>query len=146
MANRTNGTGGAGAASREPPNVVHQNAIMAETIKKQQLNQKTYTNLADKPNRTVPAQFSQDENTDEFLKESLTKGKRVPKQKYNMPLTSSQEYGWDIADDDLQKPPEVLYRPKQSCELTRFMGEYWRQKEQEKLSGQQQVQQTAGKK
>ena len=129
---------------KPPPNVVHQNAIMVETIKKEQRNQKLFTNytinphgkplsLADKPNRTVPSEFSQQTNTS--LVETLERSKVPPKKKYTMPMTTSQEYGWDMEDEDLQKPPRVLHRPKESSEITRFMSEFWKQKEQERLGG-----------
>ncbi|EGD75421.1 hypothetical protein PTSG_06497 [Salpingoeca rosetta] len=141
------------ASSKPPPNVVHQNAIMVETIKKEHRNQKLFTNytvnphgkplcLADKPNRTVPAEFS--EQTQSSLLTTLQKGKQTPKQKYSMPMTSSQEYGWDIEDDDMKKPPTVLHRPKETTELTRFMSEFWKQKEQANL-GSQQTQEAAKK-
>eukprot|EP00056_Hartaetosiga_gracilis_P003429 m.63625 g.63625 ORF g.63625 m.63625 type:complete len:147 (-) comp11450_c0_seq1:1644-2084(-) len=128
------------ASSRPPPNIVHQNAIHAETVKKEMRNQQIRTTFtfnpqkkqevfADKPNNITPSVFKKN-STDKEVE--LLKATRKPKEKYPLPLTSSQEYGWDIEDEDLKQRSDVMHKPKESCEITRFMSEYWKHQSQQR--------------
>jgi hypothetical protein len=52
--------------------------------------------VADKPN--VQRRVQDEAALNEFV-DTLRNARRVPKDKYTYPMTSSQEYGWDIEDE-----------------------------------------------
>ncbi|XP_070688085.1 cilia- and flagella-associated protein 144 [Pempheris klunzingeri] len=89
-------------AAKEKLDVVHQNAIHVETIRKEQRHQKLHTEfsinphrklhvLPDKPMSRKPTEVIAD-NTD-FI-EAFHKARQEPTKKYTMPQTESQEIGW----------------------------------------------------
>ncbi|XP_059197049.1 protein FAM183A [Centropristis striata] len=89
-------------AGNEKFDVVHQNAIHVETIRKEQRYQKLHTEfsinphrkphvLPDKPMSRKPSEVIV-ENSD-FM-EAFHKARREPTKKYAMPQTESQELGW----------------------------------------------------
>lgn len=49
--------------------------------------------MADKPN--VKRQVADEDSLNNFV-DTLRKSERTPKEKYAFPMTSAQEYGWDI--------------------------------------------------
>ncbi|GAA6221328.1 protein FAM183A [Lates japonicus] len=89
-------------AGNEKHDVVHQNAIHVETIRKEQRHQKLHTEfsinphrklhvLPDKPMSRKPSEVIA-ENSD-FIG-AFHKARQEPTKKYTMPLTESQEIGW----------------------------------------------------
>ncbi|XP_026202258.1 protein FAM183A isoform X1 [Anabas testudineus] len=89
-------------AGNEKRDLVHQNAIHVETIRKEQRHQKLHTEfsinphkklhiLPDKPMSRKPMEVIA-ENLD-FI-EAFHKARQEPTKKYTVPLTESQEIGW----------------------------------------------------
>ncbi|XP_045906450.1 protein FAM183A [Micropterus dolomieu] len=89
-------------AANEKRDLVHQNAIHVETIRKEQRHQKLHTEfsinpyrklhvLPDKPMSRKPTEVIAD-NTD-FI-EAFHKARQEPTKKYKMPQTENQEIGW----------------------------------------------------
>ncbi|AWP10651.1 putative protein FAM183A isoform 2 [Scophthalmus maximus] len=89
-------------AEKKEVDVVHQNAIHVETIRKEQRHQKLHTEfsinprrklhvLTDKPMSKKPAENIVE--NPEFL-EAFHKAHQEPTKKYPMPVTESQEIGW----------------------------------------------------
>ncbi|TNN41568.1 Protein FAM183B [Liparis tanakae] len=89
-------------AGKEKPDVVHQNAIHVETIRKELRHQKLHTTfsinphrklhiLTDKPMSRKPTEVIT-ENT--AFTEAFQKAHLEPKKKHAMPQTESQEIGW----------------------------------------------------
>uniref|UniRef100_A0A1I8GTU3 Protein FAM183A n=1 Tax=Macrostomum lignano TaxID=282301 RepID=A0A1I8GTU3_9PLAT len=122
---------------KEPKNAVHQNAIMVETIKKENFHQKLYTNygvnpfrrlhtLAPKPN-APPEDLSGITEEDSHFVGVIERAHLEPTKKYTVPQTESQEIGW-ITKPLLEtnKADSRLYFPKNSCEITKYMDAYWR--------------------
>eukprot|EP00730_Choanoeca_flexa_P000838 TRINITY_DN10357_c0_g1_i4.p1 TRINITY_DN10357_c0_g1~~TRINITY_DN10357_c0_g1_i4.p1 ORF type:complete len:145 (+),score=16.72 TRINITY_DN10357_c0_g1_i4:127-561(+) len=132
-------------SAREPVNLVHQEAIHAETVKKETRNQRMFTEYTVNPHRKAAllagkpnvASTGTTTTPSKAMLSTIKQGTRVPKAKYSFPQTTSQEYGWDIESDDLKPDSELLHRPRGTTEITRFMASYWKQKEQEKLGGSQ---------
>ncbi|XP_028403772.1 protein FAM183A-like [Dendronephthya gigantea] len=129
------------ASKKEKPavNFVHQNAILCETIKKEQQNQKLYTNysvnpftkmytLTGKPNSLHDSADGEEDDT--FL-EVITKAHRTPVEKFEFPLTSNQDYGWNTQPlIDGQRTDPRLHHRRQNSEVTKYMDVAWRVKEQ----------------
>ncbi|KAM9357609.1 cilia- and flagella-associated protein 144 [Symphorus nematophorus] len=89
-------------AGNQKPDLVHQNAIHVETIRKEQRHQKLHTEfninpyrklhiLSDKPMSRKPTEVIA-ENSD-FIK-AFHKARQEPTKKYSKPQTESQEIGW----------------------------------------------------
>ncbi|XP_026179580.1 cilia- and flagella-associated protein 144 [Mastacembelus armatus] len=89
-------------AGNEKRDLVHQNAIHVETIRKEERHQKLHTEfninphrklhvLPDKPMCRKPTEVVA-ENSD-FIK-TFHDARQEPTKKYTMPLTESQEIGW----------------------------------------------------
>ncbi|XP_047122757.1 cilia- and flagella-associated protein 144 [Hydra vulgaris] len=117
-------------------NYVHQNAILCETIKKEQKNEKLYTNfsvskvyaLTGKPNCTHDLE---NEEVDSRFLNIIKQTNQTPPQKLDYPQTEAQEIGW--CTKPLIEPlltDYSLHHPKKHTEITKFMDAYWRQKEQ----------------
>ncbi|KAK3752226.1 hypothetical protein QZH41_012242 [Actinostola sp. cb2023] len=128
-------------ASRKEPeiNFVHQNAILCETIQKEQRNQQLYTNysvnpfkkmytLTGKPNSLHDSADGEEDVN--FLK-VIRRAHQTPVQKYEFAQTSSQEYGWKT-DPLIDKTwyDELLHNPRKNSEITKYMDAAWRVKEQ----------------
>ncbi|XP_063687601.1 cilia- and flagella-associated protein 144-like [Bolinopsis microptera] len=127
-------------ASKEPAplNFVHQNAILCETIKKEQKHQKLHKDyrvnpfkkinvLASKPNSNVEDDTQEDEQFINIFK----KAREVPTEKYDYPQTESQSYGWfttPLIDSD--RSDIRLHHPRTMSEVTKYMDAAWRLKEQ----------------
>merc|ERR1719468_1456570 len=68
-------------------------------------NPKNLIAITEKPTRMGAAAAQNDKNTKtteedlKLLKEKLDSLKRVPKSKFNLPMTSNQEVGWDMDTD-----------------------------------------------
>ena len=90
---------------REPPNQVHQQMILNETVKKEIENQKLYTNftvnpfkpiytVTGKPNSLADAEYYEMQCDDEMVNRIFSAAQRPPTEKYKYPQTSAQEVGW----------------------------------------------------
>ncbi|XP_008277641.1 cilia- and flagella-associated protein 144 [Stegastes partitus] len=89
-------------AGKEKLDLVRQNAIHTETVRKEQRVQKLHTEfsinpyrklhiLPDKPMSRKPTEVFEEDL--DFLK-AYHKAQEVPSKKYSRPLTESQEIGW----------------------------------------------------
>ncbi|EFJ36665.1 hypothetical protein SELMODRAFT_403254 [Selaginella moellendorffii] len=124
---------------RFPTNIdeVAQNAVWREFCKKLDsnevnvgeftINPLTTVPITEKPTRVVPSvRVSKDEFKDaKQLLEDLYPIKNldlVPPEKYEVPLTYAQEYGW--ANMPLVKPKTAFEFPRQTCEITQFAAAY----------------------
>jgi len=123
-------------------NYVHQNAILCETIKKEQRNHKLYTNysinpfkkmytLTGKPNSLHDSADGEEDGT--FL-EVIKKSNETPVKKFQFPQTSAQEIGWNTEPliDRLWK--DRLEHPIVNAEITKFMDKKWMVKEQTEIN------------
>ncbi|KXJ19231.1 protein FAM183B [Exaiptasia diaphana] len=126
-------------AERPEINFVHQNAILCETIQKEQRNQQLYTNysvnpfkkmytLTGKPNSEHDS--ADGEEDDNFLR-VIKRAHKTPVQKFEFPQTSAQEYGWNT-DPLIDKTwyDQRLHHPRTHSEITKYMDAAWRVKEQ----------------
>ncbi|XP_075944474.1 cilia- and flagella-associated protein 144 [Anarhichas minor] len=89
-------------AGKQKPNVVHQNAIHVETVRKEQRHQKLHTEFGINPHRKlhVPADNPMSRKPTEAIAENSAfieafhKAQLEPNKKYSMPQTASHEIGW----------------------------------------------------
>ncbi|XP_007909614.1 protein FAM183A [Callorhinchus milii] len=124
---------------KEPVDMVHQNAIRVEAIKKELRTQKLYTSfninphtkfhsLAGKPNsRFSDLDGKEDKQFIKLIGQKLLE----PRKKYTYPQTESQEIGWmstPLISSD--RSDRRLNFHRHCDEITKFMDLYWRQKEQ----------------
>merc|ERR1712188_69988 len=118
-------------------NIVHQNAIWRETIKKENNQKLLHTefsvnphrlrkmhSITEKPNK-VQEQQKQNQDLDkidpEFLK-VIDNAAMEPFKKFSMPMTEAQEYGWfheDLIERDSMD--NRLRKPRQNSEITKYM-------------------------
>uniref|UniRef100_A0A8C7KF81 Cilia and flagella associated protein 144 n=1 Tax=Oncorhynchus kisutch TaxID=8019 RepID=A0A8C7KF81_ONCKI len=112
---------------KDPADIVNQNAIHIETIKKENRSQKVYTLF------NVWTNVNEEEFHDEpplFLM-AIHRACLEPTKKYTHPQTESQEIGW------ISRPLMVSDRSdrrlnwsRQNSEITKYMDAAWRLKEQ----------------
>ncbi|KAK7144835.1 hypothetical protein R3I94_011047 [Phoxinus phoxinus] len=129
---------------KEPVDIVHQNAIHVETIKKELRTQKLYTEfninpfkklhvLTDKPMSNIT--YRKEEEDPAFL-QAIHGARLEPAKKYSHPQTEAQEIGWIstplIVSD---RSDRRLNFPRQNSEITKYMDAAWRLKEQTKNLG-----------
>ncbi|KAM4628549.1 cilia- and flagella-associated protein 144 [Polymixia lowei] len=130
----------AGAKIEKPPlDIVHQNAIQVETIRKEQRSQKLYTQFSINPNKKLHVMTDKpmSNNTQEVVEEdpafikAIHAARLEPTKKYTHPQTESQEIGWIstplIVSD---RSDRRLNFPRQNSEITKYMDAAWRLKEQ----------------
>ncbi|KAM9848862.1 cilia- and flagella-associated protein 144 [Aulostomus maculatus] len=89
-------------AAKEKIDLVHQNAIHVEMIRKEQRHQRLHTEFSINPHRKLhilpdkpmsrKVAETVEENSD-FIK-AFHEARQEPTRKYAMPLTESQEIGW----------------------------------------------------
>ncbi|XP_033115132.1 protein FAM183B-like [Anneissia japonica] len=125
---------------KEPVNIVHQNAILCETIQKEQRTQKLYTSysinpfkkmytLTGKPNSLHDS--ADGEEDDNFL-QIIHRAYQEPVNKFESPQTEAQEIGWNSKPLLPQnREDHRLHFPRQNSEITKYMDAAWRQKEQQ---------------
>ncbi|KAM3876195.1 cilia- and flagella-associated protein 144 [Diretmus argenteus] len=120
-----------GAKAEKPPvDLVHQDAIHVETIRKEQSNQKLHTQFSISPYKKlhVIADKPMSNNTQDVVEEdpAFTKAFHMarlePTKKYNHPQTESQEIGW-ISTPVLvsDRSDRRLHFYRQSSDVTKFM-------------------------
>lgn len=114
--------------------IVAQQAILVETILKEERYQKLFTNysinpfkkmhkLTGKPNSLYDAA---DGDEDSNFRAVIARANEVPPRKFVCPQTEGQEYGWisqPLIDQD--RSDQRLYRPHKSCEFTKYMELAW---------------------
>ncbi|ESP03596.1 hypothetical protein LOTGIDRAFT_237600 [Lottia gigantea] len=124
---------------KESPNAVHQNAILCETIMKEQRHQKLYTNysinpytkihvLTGKPNSIHDTEEGEEDS--HFL-EVIHRANQEPVKKFDYPQTESQEIGWitkPLLESDRTDRRLNFYRHNSA--ITKYMDAAWRDKEQ----------------
>lgn len=123
--------------NREPVDMIQQNALHLETVKKEQRTQKLYTEfhinpakklhiLTDKPN-IIPRK----EEEDPAVLQAIQTARLEPVKKYSHPLTEAQEIGWIstplLASD---RSDRRLHFPRQNADITKYMEAVWRSKKQ----------------
>lgn len=125
---------------KDPVNIVHQNAILCETIKKENECQRLYTNysinpfkkmytLTGKPNSLHDS--ADGEEDDNFLR-IIKRSTQEPGKKFEFPQTEAQEVGWyykPLLPQD--RGDKRIHYPRQNTEITKYMDEAWKQKEQQ---------------
>ncbi|XP_074640551.1 cilia- and flagella-associated protein 144-like [Tubulanus polymorphus] len=127
------------AKEKDPLNFVHQNAILCETIDKETKHQKIYTNysinpfgkmhtITGKPNSKHDSE--EGEEDDHFLK-VIRRARQEPVKKFTMPQTEAQVCGW-ISTPLLpvDRSDRRLYFHRHNTQITKFMSEAWKYKEQ----------------
>ena len=121
-------------------NIVHQNAIWRETIKKEAEGEALHTNYSINPHRlgkmnsvtekpgAVRIEGLQDDP--EFL-DIIDRAAMEPHKKYLAPLTEAQEIGWfheQLIESDSSDTRQR--KPRTNSEITTYMDAAWRLKEQ----------------
>ncbi|KAL5017198.1 hypothetical protein ScPMuIL_006787 [Solemya velum] len=133
---------GAMKAGKEPRNFVHQNAILCETIMKEQRHQKLYRDysvnpfkkihvITGKPNSKHDAAELQEGEEDSHFLKVIKRASQEPVKKYIYPQTEAQEIGWitkPLIDTDRSDRRLHFYR--QNTAITKYMDAAWRIKEQ----------------
>lgn len=135
------------ASGAKEINIVHQNAIWRETIKKENNQKLLHTkfsinphrlrkmhSITEKPNKSERTKTNEQEEEQaedpEFLK-VIDSAAMEPYKKFAYPMTEAQEYGWyhkPLIDCD---PTDNRARkPRQNSEITKYMDAAWRLKEQ----------------
>ncbi|CAI2382432.1 unnamed protein product [Moneuplotes crassus] len=126
------------AGSRQKMNAVEVNACWVEAINKENknrvlkedfsLNPKNLIVISEKPNnmkydysKGPKGEDSKEETKDDELEAKLNTLSAVPKTKYPIPMTSSQEIGWDLGEIDYTKR---WNNSKKSCSETKYAADY----------------------
>ncbi|CAJ1061072.1 protein FAM183A [Xyrichtys novacula] len=112
---------------KETPNMVHENTIFIETVKKELRHLKLQTEVSFNPYRKVhllpdkPMARKQPEilvDTTEYI-EAYRRIHQEPSKKYPEPLTESQKIGWWASQLTPQKRSDRLYFPRVCTDVTR---------------------------
>ncbi|CAF0821861.1 unnamed protein product [Brachionus calyciflorus] len=122
-------------SDKPPKNIVHEQAILVETIKKELREQKLYENfsinpftkreiLAAKPN-TYP-DLVQDEADSTFI-EMIKRANLEPTKKFQYPQTSAQEIGWLTTPLlDVDKNDRRFNFNRHRSEISAYAEEYYK--------------------
>ncbi|XP_046328880.1 protein FAM183A-like [Haliotis rufescens] len=126
-------------AAKEPQNVVHQNAILCETIRKEQRHSKIYTNYSVNPFKKIHVitgkpnsiHDSEEGEEDSHFLSVINRATLEPVKKYPCPQTESQEYGW-ISKELLERDrtDRRLFFHKSNSAITKYYDKAWGEKEQ----------------
>ena len=76
-----------------------------------------------KPEYTNPAAAATTEEDLKELKEKLDALKKVPKAKFNLPMTTSQEMGWDM-DTEMKMHANPGTKNRRMCAETQYAQNY----------------------
>ncbi|ELT94832.1 hypothetical protein CAPTEDRAFT_133751 [Capitella teleta] len=129
-----------GNHEKELANMVHQDAILCETILKEHKHQKIYRNYSINPYKKThiltgkPNSFHDTEEgeEDENFKSVIERANLEPGKRYLFPQTESQEIGWitkPLLNAD--RSDRRLHFARQNSALTKYMDAAWRVKEQQ---------------
>eukprot|EP00041_Stephanoeca_diplocostata_P010137 m.160753 g.160753 ORF g.160753 m.160753 type:complete len:142 (-) comp18038_c0_seq6:445-870(-) len=110
-------------------NMVHANARLVETIKKEERTQRIHTQFACNPKTvvTVTGKPNVPDRVDGDISEALellNSTTKSPKEKYGAPLTASQEYGWDT---EYAQRSDLFNYGRKSSEITGHMDAFFKQ-------------------
>ncbi|KAK7101314.1 cilia- and flagella-associated protein 144-like [Littorina saxatilis] len=130
----------AGKQPPEPKNMVHQNAILCETVGKENRYQKLYTNYSINPFKEFyviagkPNQKEEEGEADNHFLQVIKRANQEPVKKYKQPQTEAQEVGW-ITKPLLQtdRGDTRLNFFRQNSPITKFMDKAWLEKEQQSM-------------
>ncbi|XP_075770725.1 cilia- and flagella-associated protein 144 isoform X2 [Pelodiscus sinensis] len=107
------------ARDKEPPDLVHQNQIFCETVRKELRCQRLHTEYGLNPRKRA-----------KFLN-LIHYAALEPTKKYTEPQTESQEIGWNTTPlVSVDRTDRRLYFPCRNTEITKYMAAMWRLKEQ----------------
>eukprot|EP00745_Piridium_sociabile_P028669 TRINITY_DN46310_c0_g1_i1.p1 TRINITY_DN46310_c0_g1~~TRINITY_DN46310_c0_g1_i1.p1 ORF type:complete len:139 (+),score=37.88 TRINITY_DN46310_c0_g1_i1:54-470(+) len=129
-----------GKGEKEPKNKVHQNAILCETVTKENRHQKLYTNYSINPFRNFyvvagkPNQAVEDGEEDNHFLQVIKRANQEPVRKYDRPQTEAQEVGWitkPLIQSDRGDTRLNFFR--QNSPITKFMDKAWLEKEQQTM-------------
>jgi len=119
---------------KEPVNIVAQQAILVETILKEERYQKLFTNYSINPFKKMhtltgkPNSFhdTAEGEEDSNFRSVIARANEVPTKKYLTPQTESQEYGWMTQPlIEFDRHDDRLHRPTRHCEITKYMDVVW---------------------
>ncbi|BHF69430.1 hypothetical protein SprV_0301247400 [Sparganum proliferum] len=126
----------ADAQNVEEINYVHQQTIQAETVAKELRYQKLFTKFGINPFKKIcvltgkPNVSSEVGQIDEHFLKVINRAALEPKKVHEEPQTVNQEYGWIPVPLMQSDPRDRRFNfGKKSCEMTLFMGSFWKQKE-----------------
>ncbi|KAL7059384.1 hypothetical protein AAHC03_013593 [Spirometra sp. Aus1] len=126
----------ADAQNVEEINYVHQQTIQAETVAKELRYQKLFTKFGINPFKKIcvltgkPNARSEVGQIDEHFLKVINRAALEPKKVHEEPQTVNQEYGWIPVPLMQNDPRDRRFNfGKKSCEMTLFMGSFWKQKE-----------------
>ncbi|XP_030427530.1 protein FAM183A isoform X2 [Gopherus evgoodei] len=141
------------SCEKEPLDLVHQNQIFCETVRKELRCQKLHTEYGVNPLKRVhtitrkpmswhdnieepadghcpPQYFFPPNPTAKFLN-LIHHAALEPTRKYTEPQTESQEIGWNTTPlISVARTDRRLYFPCRNSEITKYMAAMWRLKEQ----------------
>ncbi|XP_075770724.1 cilia- and flagella-associated protein 144 isoform X1 [Pelodiscus sinensis] len=127
------------ARDKEPPDLVHQNQIFCETVRKELRCQRLHTEYGLNPRKRVhtitrkPMSWHDniEEPADAKFLNLIHYAALEPTKKYTEPQTESQEIGWNTTPlVSVDRTDRRLYFPCRNTEITKYMAAMWRLKEQ----------------
>eukprot|EP01083_Nonionella_stella_P037280 101620_1 len=130
------------ASNEKSSNIVAQNAIWTEHVKKEakrqtlntdfNVNPSTMHSISAKPTAVDPwslwkaddeeSDKKPEDDVDEQLHARLRQAELKPREKASFPQTSAQEYGWDI--EKLNGSRDKWNRPLTQCDITKYASSY----------------------
>ncbi|CAH1775662.1 unnamed protein product [Owenia fusiformis] len=124
---------------KDPVNFVHQNAILCETIGKENKTQILYKNYSVNPFKKIhiitgkpnSSHDTEEGEEDTHFRKVIGRAHQEPVKKYSYPQTEAQEVGWitrPLIDSD--RGDRRLHYYRQNSEITKYMDAAWRFKEQ----------------
>ncbi|KAG2461760.1 protein FAM183A [Polypterus senegalus] len=128
---------------KDPVDFVHQNAILCETIRKEQHCHKIYTTfninqftklypLTGKP---MSKEASQDNEEDENFLKLIHKARLEPTKKFTHPQTESQEIGWITTPlTTVDHTDRRLNFHRKNSEITTYMEAAWLKEQTQNLA------------
>ena len=111
------------------------NACWREAVKKEKrsssicdrfdFNPKNMIAITEKPT-TVMTNYNRNDSVMKTLKERLASTSKIPKSKFNYPMTSSQEIGWDMdTHAKIHEPKgELFNKRRSSCPEAIYVADY----------------------
>ena len=81
--------------------------------------------ISDKPTKMQSLVMSEEDKNEELLnlKQKLDTLQMLPKKKYNYPMTSAQEVGWDMDTEFKTYQPKYKFN-KNSCDECKYANDY----------------------
>ncbi|XP_074859278.1 cilia- and flagella-associated protein 144 isoform X2 [Carettochelys insculpta] len=112
---------------KEPPDLVHQNQIFCETVRKELRCQKLHTEYGVNPLKRVHTITRKPMSWHDNIEEPADE----PTKKYTEPQTENQEVGWNTTPlISVDRTDRRLCFPSRNTEITKYMAAIWHLKEQ----------------